>query len=122
VVVVPAVDPPKPTKDDTGALPKSGGGLATSTGAGAVSGTLGGSWAAAGWCIDSSALAGVPNENEDDVNSAGFDGVTAPNTGAVGAISTSLTETAGAEDANIEVGWLVPEPAVKMAVSLVPVG
>lgn len=39
-VVVPGVAPPKPAKDDTGALPNSGGDLAASTSAGADSETL----------------------------------------------------------------------------------
>jgi hypothetical protein len=121
VVVVSAVDPPKPENDDTGALPNSGGALAASTGAGAVSGTLGSSGPAAG-CVGSSALAGVLNENGDGVDSVGFGGGTPPNTEAAGAISASLTGGGGVGDPNIEVAWLVPVPTPKMELLLVPIG
>jgi hypothetical protein len=56
------------------------------------------------------------------IDSVGFGWETPPNAEAAGAVSTILTDTGGAEDANIEVAWLVPEPASKMKALLFPVG
>lgn len=73
-------DPPKPVKDDAGALPNSGDGLLVSAGAAGL-GAFGGSGAVA-----SGTLAGVPKENADATGSADLDG-TPPNNEGLGVTS-----------------------------------
>jgi hypothetical protein len=117
-VGIPAVDPPKPAKDDTGALPKSGGRLVASGGAVTTSGTLEVSGSATDCCNNSFGLVGAPNENGGCNSLVCFGATTTPNTEVVGAVSTSLTEVGVADDSNIS---CVVSP-LKMVLLLDPVG